>query len=261
MPDGATDDVPGIIVVLVGVSAPDAFTYAGKDYAFHTAQGVGGDLDFYQRFLEHQTPTEERRLLRLDGREETRVGPLKATLLEAAGRLPAHGLFVLVLCGHGFQARDLNGDEPDQLDEVFAASDGPLLDDFFADLWSRLPPTADVVIIADTCSSDSIGLAGGPSIEPVISIRAGGPYRLSISASMPWETAGEVTTRRGVRGVLSQKLEDIWDCMPESHDSYLKWFLAAAENVSVTRPRQHPRLRYVAPDDGLLNARPLQLRS
>ncbi len=155
--------------------------------------------------------------------------------------LPPGGLFLLVLCGHGFQATDDNGDEPDGLDEVFAASDGPILDDDFGRVWEAADQSTDIVVIVDSCSADSLGILGGQDIEPVLSVRASGPARLSISASMAWEEAGEVTTRHGIRGQLSLALEDAW-LDPDARTSYLAWFRAAASLLAVRRPQQHPRL-------------------
>jgi hypothetical protein len=163
-------------------------------------------------------------------------------------------LFVLVLCGHGFQAPDDDGDEPDQLDEVFAAADGPIADDFFGELWTGLD--GDVVAVVDTCSADSLSIKGGRDVEPVKRFTAAGPRRLSIAASMAWEKAAEVRTRKGIRGVLSVALQDAWELIPESRTSYLTWFLEAARLLAVRRPQQHPRLRYLGPDEELLNRVP-----
>lgn len=244
-----------VTAVLVGVARPAAFKFRGRRYTFATARGVTADIDWYEELLRNRVPAEQLSLTRLTTPGDTTADNLSVELTTAAGGVQPSGLFVLVLCGHGFQAADDNGDEPDNLDEVFAASNGPIADDFFAHLWSPLPPNAGVVVFADTCSADSVGIAGGLNIEPVIALTAAGPSRVSISASMPWEKASEVATRHGYRGVMSLALEDAWT-LQEAQASYLTWFRTAAELVSVRRPQQHPRLRYLGPDQHLLNRVP-----
>ena len=130
---------------------------------------------------------------------------------QVASALSEGGLLVVVLCGHGFQAIHQNGrSEPDALDEVFAASDGPVLDYQFGHVWESMKASTDLVVIVDTCSADTLRLRGGRDVEPVDLYRTAGPARLRISASMAREKAGEVTTRHGARGQLSLALEDAW---------------------------------------------------
>lgn len=253
---GATgEEQRRVTAALVGVAAPAAFTYRGVTYRFGSIGGVQGDLDWYESLILSRVPRARLTLNRWDTPRQTTVDSLRRGLTRAADETGSGDLFLLVLVGHGFQATDDNGDEPDRLDEVFAASDGPWLDDDFGRLWSSLEPSTDVVAIVDTCSADSLGILGGRDVEPVVAFRALGPSRLSISASMAWEKAGEVRTRTGVRGVLSLALEDAW-LEPEARASYLAWFHTAAELLAVRRPQQHPRLRYLGPDEALMSRRP-----
>ncbi|WP_436500725.1 hypothetical protein [Actinokineospora sp. HUAS TT18] len=244
-----------VVAVLVGVSGPRPFLFRGRRYDFGSPlAGVSGDLDWYELLLRRTVPAASLTLHRLSKPDTTTAQAIKDRLLDAKRNLPSGGLFVLVLCGHGFQATDDDGDEPDKLDEVFAAADGPITDDFFGGLWAGLD--GDIVVIVDTCSADSLGIRGGRDVEPVKRIVATGPRRLSISASMAWEDAGEVPTRKGDRGVLSLALQSAWERIPGSRVSYLNWFLEAAQLVAVSRPQQHPRLRYLGQDEALLNRAP-----
>jgi hypothetical protein len=245
-----------VTAVLVGVSAPAPFTYRGTLYRFGTLSGVAGDLDWYESFLRRTVPATFLTLQRWDSPAATTPERLRTDLRKTVTGLPTGALMVLVLCGHGFQATDDNGDEPDHLDEVFAATGGPVLDDDFGRVWDATDPSVDVVVIVDTCSADSLAIRGGREVEPVLAFRSLGPSRLSISASMAWEKAGEVAVRHGVRGALSLALEDAW-AEPEARVSYLAWFRAAAQLLAVRRPQQHPRLRYLGPDDRLLERAPL----
>lgn len=248
--------IRAVTVVLVGVATPSTFTYRGVTYSFASLQGVSGDLDWYEQFVRGAVPNERLRLHRWDDKKVTTSASIRDGLGQVASALPDGGLLVVVLCGHGFQATDDNGDEPDALDEVFAASDGPVLDDHFGQVWDSMKASTDLVVIVDSCSADTLGIRGGRDVEPVLSYRTAGPARLSISASMAWEKAGEVTTRHGARGQLSLALEDAW-LDPDARSSYLAWFRAAADLLAVRRPQQHPRLRFLGPDDKLMMRPPL----
>jgi len=62
--------------------------------------------------------------------------------------------------GHGTQVFDVHGDEDDQLDEVLVPYDhdwnDPLLDDYLAVIFAKLPANAFLSMICDTCHSGSI---------------------------------------------------------------------------------------------------------
>ncbi len=245
-----------VTVVLIGVATPSVFAYRGVTYSFASLHGVTGDLDWYEQLVRTVVPKERLRLHRWDEPSTTTSASIRDGLNRIAKALPDGELLVLVLCGHGFQATDDNGDEPDALDEVFAAYDGPVLDDHFGQVWDGMRTSTDLVVIVDSCSADTLGIRGGRDVEPVLSYRTVGPARLSISASMAWEDAGEVTTRHGARGQLSLALEDAW-LEPDARSSYLTWFRAAADLLAVRRPQQHPRLRFLGPDDTLMMRPPL----
>ncbi|HTY63437.1 MAG TPA: caspase family protein [Acidobacteriota bacterium] len=63
--------------------------------------------------------------------------------------------------GHGSQVRDLNGDEPDRMDETIVPADGrmrgvpDIIDDEIGEILSRLK-TAHVVLVFDSCHSGTI---------------------------------------------------------------------------------------------------------
>lgn len=62
--------------------------------------------------------------------------------------------------GHGTQVYDASGDEEDQLDEVLVPHDhdwnAPLLDDYVAAIFKKLPAGAFLSMICDTCHSGSM---------------------------------------------------------------------------------------------------------
>lgn len=245
-----------VVAVLVGVAAPAPFTYRGLDYRFHSLDGVMNDLRWYEALIEGEVPADRLRLRTLTAPAATTVAALQQRLAAAAASTPDDGTFILVLVGHGFQAADDDNDEEDRLDELFAGSDGPVVDDFFGTLWTLVPATANVVVFADTCSSDGLAIRGGEVLDPVIAQTESGPSRMFVSASMSWEEAQEAPTRNGVRGAMSLALEDAWNYVPESRSSYLAWFNETVQLLSVRRPGQHPRLRYVGPNQELLTRVP-----
>lgn len=188
------------LACVVGVAAPAPFRFRGEQFAFGTAAGVDRDVDFYTGLLYDQVPGD--RLVftgAKTGRNETTRGAILTHLTQMVADARAWDTLVLVLVGHGFQVRDDidRPDEADGFDEVFAAADQPIVDDDFADVWSAAPQTVNVVVFADTCSSHSIGILGGRSDEHINSRATDGPSRLSLAASMPWETAASEPSRVG----------------------------------------------------------------
>lgn len=247
------------LACVVGVAAPAPFRFRGERFTFGTAAGVDGDVDFYTGLIYDQIPSN--RLVFTDARtswRDTTRDALLSHLKHLADDTQAGDTLLLVLVGHGFQVRDDpdRPDEPDGFDEVFAASDLPIVDDDFASLWATMRTDANVIVFADTCSSHSIGIKGGRSDEHINSAASSGPSRLSLAASMPFETAGSEPARvgDGSRGIFSQALEVAWQGQQPA--TYLDWFQATASHVSAARPKQHPQLLYIGPDDKLLNRQP-----
>lgn len=247
------------LACIVGVAAPDPFRFRGERFAFGTATGVDGDVDFYTGLLYDEVPSN--RLLFAGAktrRHDTTRDALLSHLTQLAGDTRAGDTLLLVLVGHGFQVRD-DPDQPDEadgFDEVFAAADQPIVDDDFAALWATMRSDANVIVFADTCSSHTIGIRGGRWDEHINSSASGGPSRLSLAASMPFETAASEPARwgPGARGIFSQALEVAWrDDRPAT---YRDWFQATATHVGASRAQQHPQLLYIGPDDKLLNRKP-----
>lgn len=62
--------------------------------------------------------------------------------------------------GHGTQVFDVSGDEADQMDEVLVPHDhdwnDPLIDDYLAAIFAKLPTDAFLSMICDTCHSGSM---------------------------------------------------------------------------------------------------------
>lgn len=243
------------IAAVIGVANPQPFDFRGRHFAFATARGVMQDVDWYAGLISRRITANDLTLVQLTEPDQTRAVPLRQTLSRLAQTVSAGDTFILVLIGHGFQVKDDDGDEIDGLDEVFAAQDGPIVDDDFAKLWQPMDASASVVIFADTCSSDGLGLRGAEPPNEHVVVPAAGPSRLCLSASMQMEKASTVPSRNNFRGVMSLALEDAW-AVSGSRISYENWFRQAAEFVAVRAQRQHPQLRYLGPDRGLLTRAP-----
>ena len=68
-------------------------------------------------------------------------------------------LFLLTYSGHGGQVPDLNGDEPDSLDETWALFDAQVIDDELYLAYSRFAAGVRVLILSDSCHSGSVNKA------------------------------------------------------------------------------------------------------
>ncbi|MFI6828003.1 hypothetical protein ACIBG5_12940 [Kribbella sp. NPDC050241] len=253
--------MPKAVVVLIGVPAPQAFRYDGDRYSFASLQGVLNDIAWYRGFLPGVIPAQSLTVREWVTEYDTRVAVIKDRLTSVVSQLQPDDLMILVLCGHGFQVRDRDPiPEQDLKDEVFACSDGPLLDDFFQELWSKCPTGARIVSVADTCGSDTLVL-GLARPEPLFYqvLTGAGPSRLAVSASLSAETAQETGPAHQRRGLLSRALEQTWDPRPET--TYRSWFMAATKRVSNQNSRQHPTLRYLGPEPGLalVDSQPFQV--
>lgn len=264
----AVDDPTRVTVVLIGVESPAPIAYpdASSLHSFTRLRGVRADLDWYSAFFREVVPPLNLKLIRPTPESPTETGAEALMNLirgEFAG-LQDGELLVLVLCGHGFQVRDLNGDErQDRLDEAYATSHGLILDDFFDEVWkTQTKVHASAVAIVDTCNSDTLAMrAAAERREPVINEDSGIP-RLQLSASESWERAFETSSETKPRGYLSLALQDVWEGIPEARQSYRTLFLKTAELTGLRSP-QTPRIRYYGPanEASFLDAAPFGYRA
>lgn len=68
----------------------------------------------------------------------------------------AGDLFLLTYSGHGGQLPDLNGDEPDGLDETWVLYDAQLVDDELYLAYSQFAEGVRLFILSDSCHSGSV---------------------------------------------------------------------------------------------------------
>lgn len=205
------------------------------DVSFASLDGVGNDLDAYTAIL-NNSPAQQVAISRLDGDEDTR-------LLEVTNELQRHvrrdvpctcSTLVIVLVGHGFQWQTHSAEEPDRMDEFFALSDQPLIDDWWVPYWRTARPEIKAIVVVDSCHSESVA-RGAIVPEPVIVLdtTSEGPRRLIISASMDYQRAREYSFNGSTRGVLTAALLDSWTVIP-NRLSYEAWYRYAAQAVNQT---------------------------
>jgi hypothetical protein len=87
--------------------------------------------------------------------EATRIAVI-STIAAAARQLKSGDIFFISYSGHGGQTPDLNGDEPDGLDETWCLYDAQLIDDELYALWSSFVPGVRIVMLSDSCHSGSV---------------------------------------------------------------------------------------------------------
>jgi hypothetical protein len=74
----------------------------------------------------------------------------------AARDLNAGDILFLTFSCHGGQVPDVNGDEPDGLDETLALWDRQLVDDELYALWSHFEAGVRIVVVPDSCHSGTV---------------------------------------------------------------------------------------------------------
>jgi hypothetical protein len=244
--------------LVIGVPGPVSFHHLGRTYRFGRLQGVANDVAWYQRFLSDRLGGPDHVQV-LQTPAQTSAVAIRTALRGCVASLGSGDLFVLVVTGHGMQVVDAEGEEPDGLDEAIVATDAPVLDDFFRQLWASNAQDYRVIEFIDTCNADSVGLAirYDDTPEQVVVHHASAPSRLAFGASLAGEDARETDRLGGRRGVLSAALERAW-ATPANRESYRAWFETAAIVVRNWGAVQHPRLRYLGPDPAMVDQPPFR---
>ncbi len=81
---------------------------------------------------------------------------LLAGMRSAAKALKSGDFFLLTYSGHGGQVPDINGDEPDGMDETWCLYDGQLLDDELYFELSKFAAGVRILVLSDSCHSGSV---------------------------------------------------------------------------------------------------------
>ena len=103
-------------------------------------------------------------------------------IADAAKNLKSGDFFFLTYSGHGGQAPDLNGDEPDGQDETWCLYDGQLIDDELYSAWGAFAAGVRIFLLSDSCHSGSVSKA----VHYAAKARSGPP---PVYRAMPDEVA------------------------------------------------------------------------
>jgi hypothetical protein len=98
-------------------------------------------------------------------RKATREAVL-GTISKAASSLRAGDIFMLTYSGHGGQLPDLNGDEPDGLDETWCLFDGELVDDELYQFLGKFSQGVRILVFSDSCHSGTVVKAAYYGAKP-----------------------------------------------------------------------------------------------
>jgi len=255
--------------VLIGVPNPDSTLITGRQFYWDGLEGVANDLAAVRAvLLGAATPLSPMSILTLIHPGDTTAANIKKVLDERCGQLQAGDTFVMMLNGHGYHVVDKSGDELDRWDEVFIASDGKvILDDEFAERWSKVPEDATIIGLVDTCHADTSGLLAFPPMQSaprtnlkLIGREDSAPSKLFFSASLEGQNAYERDVRGRMRGVLSGALTDTWSFSEGPRQSYATLFSAAQQRATELDNRQTTRVRFIGPDsDNTLSRRPFSI--
>jgi len=93
-------------------------------------------------------------------REATSTRLLQLLAGEAA-RMGAGDILMLTVAGHGTRIPDVNGDEPERLDEAWLLYDRMLIDDEIYNALARFRLGVKILIVADSCHSGTIARRRG----------------------------------------------------------------------------------------------------
>lgn len=90
----------------------------------------------------------------IDG--EATAENVRSRLEAAAAELGAGDFYFLTYSGHGGQVVDLNGDEPDNLDETWCLFDTELVDDTLYGALCAFQPGVRIFVMSDSCHSETV---------------------------------------------------------------------------------------------------------
>ena len=139
------------IALNIGLNSVDPKCYAGWSGPLNACEADANDMADMAK-AQGFTAT------RLLTKKATRNAVLSG-IAAAAKRLKSGDILLLSYSGHGGQAPDLNGDEPDGKDETWCLYDGQLIDDELYSSWGSFAAGVRIVLLSDSCHSGSVSKA------------------------------------------------------------------------------------------------------
>ena len=135
----------------IGLNAVDPQQYEGWSGPLNACEADANDMT---DLAESQGFTASKLLTK----KATRKAVLEG-IADAAKNLKSGDFFFLTYSGHGGQAPDLNGDEPDGQDETWCLYDGQLIDDELYSSWGAFAAGVRILLLSDSCHSGSVSKA------------------------------------------------------------------------------------------------------
>jgi metacaspase-1 len=153
------------ISIHIGLNHVDPAQYEGWDGALSACEADAKDM---QALAKAQRFTNTAFLLSAQATADA----VTQALTDAAKRLVRGDILFLSYSGHGGQVKDLNGDEPDKMDETWVLFDRQFVDDELYTLWGKFKPGVRIFVVSDSCHSGTIIRDVPPFIEGGPRIRA-----------------------------------------------------------------------------------------
>lgn len=140
--------MPKGIAVTLGLNAVDPKHYGGWSGKLNACEADAGDMADIARTGKFAVKT-------LLTKAATRAN-LGREIGKAAKTLKSGDIFMLTYSGHGGQLPDLNGDEPDAMDETWCLYDGELVDDELYALLGKFAKGVRILVFSDSCHSGTV---------------------------------------------------------------------------------------------------------
>jgi metacaspase-1 len=136
------------IALTIGLNSVDPGHYGGWDGTLNACEADAHDMAAIAKKQKFNVKT-------LLTKAATRSAVLKE-ISDAATALKSGDIFMLSYSGHGGQVPDMNGDEPDQLDETICLYDGELIDDEMNAAFTKISSGVRVLVFSDSCHSGTM---------------------------------------------------------------------------------------------------------
>jgi peptidoglycan hydrolase-like protein with peptidoglycan-binding domain len=132
----------------IGLNHVDASAYNGWDGALSGCINDARDMQSIASSLGYQS------LLLTDSQATS--SRVISEIGQASQALNAGDILLLSYSGHGGQVDDVNGDEPDAMDETWVLWDRQLIDDELYSLWSQFASGVRIFMLSDSCHSGTV---------------------------------------------------------------------------------------------------------
>jgi metacaspase-1 len=136
------------IALTLGLNAVDPAHYAGWSGELTACEFDANDMAEIFKSKGFQVKT-------LLTKDATRANLIDG-ISKAANSLKPGDIFALSYSGHGGQVPDLNGDEPDDLDETWCLYDGEFIDDELNAQFAKFAEGVRILLFSDSCHSGSV---------------------------------------------------------------------------------------------------------